>query len=73
MKIAPEQFTYYGHKGSYSNWQELGKWVYDDLVKTRQTLSPDIIQEMNNLVKGLDSDKEKAKRFTSMFKRKQDT
>jgi hypothetical protein len=70
VKIAPEQFTYYGHKGSYSNWQELGKWVYDDLVKTRQTLSPDIIQEMNNLVKGLDSDKEKAKKIYEYVQKK---
>ncbi len=70
VKIAPEQFSYYGHKGSYSNWQELGKWVYDDLVKTRQTLSPDIIQEMNNLVKGLESDKEKAKKIYEYVQKK---
>nr|WP_068892932.1 DUF3857 domain-containing protein [Pedobacter panaciterrae] len=70
VKIAPEQFTYYGHKGGYSNWQELGKWVYDDLIKTRQTLSPNIIQEMNNLVKGLDSDKEKAKKIYDYVQKK---
>jgi len=70
VKIAPEQFTYYGHKGNYSNWQELGKWVYDDLVKTRQTLSPDIIQEMNDLVKGLDTDKEKAKKIYEYVQKK---
>ncbi|WP_214229296.1 DUF3857 domain-containing protein [Pedobacter sp. B4-66] len=70
VKIAPEQFTYYGHKGNYSNWQELGKWVYDDLVKTRQTLSPDIIQEMNDLVKGLNTDKEKAKKIYEYVQKK---
>jgi len=70
VKIAPEQFTYYGHKGNYSNWQELGKWVYDDLVKTRQTLSPDIIQEINELVKGLDTDKEKAKKIYEYVQKK---
>lgn len=70
VKIAPEQFIYYGHKGNYSNWQELGKWVYDDLVKTRQTLSPDIIQEMKDLVKGLDNDKDKAKKIYEYVQKK---
>jgi len=60
VKIAPEVFNYYGHKGKYQNWEELGKWIYDDLIKDRQTLSPAAIDEIKSLVKDLTNDKDKA-------------
>lgn len=40
VKVAAEKFSYYGHQGSYKDWKELGKWVYDDLIKSRQELLP---------------------------------
>ncbi|WP_316799313.1 DUF3857 domain-containing transglutaminase family protein [Pedobacter frigidisoli] len=63
IKIAPEQFTYYNHKGSYTNWQDLGKWVYDDLLKDRTALPLHTIQAIKELVKGEKTDKEKAKKI----------
>ncbi|MFD1255197.1 DUF3857 domain-containing protein [Mucilaginibacter terrae] len=38
IKIAPEKFIYEGYDGSFTNWQELGKWVYDRLLLGRTTL-----------------------------------
>lgn len=70
VKIAPEQFSYYRTKGKYSNWDELGKWIYTDLIKTRQNLSPAVVAEMKSLVQGLNSDKEKAKRIYEYMQRK---
>ncbi|TDQ12097.1 DUF3857 domain-containing protein [Pedobacter metabolipauper] len=70
VKIAPEQFTYYGHKGSYTNWEELGKWFYNDLIKTRQKLSPQTIQEVTELVKGISDDKEKARKIYDYVQKK---
>ncbi len=32
VEIAPEKFSYYGINGSYTNWKELGKWNYDNLL-----------------------------------------
>jgi transglutaminase-like putative cysteine protease len=70
VKIAPEQFAYYRTKGKYSNWEDLGKWIYTDLIKTRQALNPAVVAEMKSLVQGLSSDKEKAKRIYEYMQRK---
>ena len=63
IKIAPAQFSYYKSQGSFSNWNELGKWMYNDLIKSRQQLSPTVIAEVKELVKDLKTDKEKAKKL----------
>ena len=63
IQIAPKQFTYYNHKGSYQNWEELGKWVYDDLIKQRNTLPPATITMVKDLVKDEKTDKEKARKI----------
>lgn len=63
VKIAPQQFTYYGRKGYYSNWQELGKWIYDDLLKDKTVLSPTTIQYVKDLVKDEKTEKDKARKI----------
>lgn len=70
VKISPEQFSYYRTKGRYSNWDELGKWIYTDLIKTRQTLDPAVVAQMKSLVNGLRSDKDKAKRIYEYMQQK---
>lgn len=70
VKIAPEQFSYYGYKGNYKNWNELGKWVYDDLIKSRQTLAPNTIAAARSLVEGLSSEKEKVKKIYEYVQQK---
>lgn len=70
VKIAPEEFNYYGHKGKYQNWEELGKWIYTDLVKDRQMLSPAAIEEVKNLVTGISNDKDKARKIYEYVQKK---
>jgi transglutaminase-like putative cysteine protease len=70
IKVSPVQFTYYKSKGSYSDWKELGKWVYNDLLKSRQILSPATVAEVRDLVKTTDSDKEKARKLYSYMQDK---
>lgn len=70
VKIAPEEFNYYGHKGKYQNWEELGKWIYTDLVKDRQVLSPAAIAEVKNLVTGISNDKDKARKIYEYVQKK---
>lgn len=61
VKIAAKQFSFYGHKGSYQNWEELGKWVYNDLIKNRQQLPESAVQEVKALVNGVNDDQQKAR------------
>lgn len=70
VKIAPEDFNYYGHKGKYQNWEELGKWIYMDLIKDRQALPSEAVAEIKNLVKGINSDKEKARKVYEYVQKK---
>lgn len=51
VKIAPQHFSYYNRESSYTNWQELGKWIYDDLLKGRTTLPESTAQLVKDLVK----------------------
>ncbi len=70
VKIAPEKFTYYGHTGSYKNWDELGKWIYDDLIKDRQQLSEKSVQQIKSLIKDADNEKEKVRRIYNYLQKK---
>jgi len=70
VKIAAEQFSFYRSKGQATNWNDLGKWYYNDLVKSRQTLEPVVIAEMKQLVAGLKTDKEKAKKIYEYMQQK---
>lgn len=63
VKIAPKQFNYFNYEGSYTNWQELGKWQYDNLLKDRQVLSPQTIEIVKNLIKNETNDKDKARKL----------
>lgn len=70
VKIAPEQFTYYNYKGSYTSWEELGKWSYDNLLKGRDILPEATIQTIKALVKDEKTDKEKARKIYQYLQNK---
>ena len=70
IKIAPEQFTYYNYKGTYTNWQELGKWYYDNLLKGRDVLPISTIETIKTLVKDIPTAKEKAKKIYEYLQNK---
>lgn len=70
VKIAATQFSYYGHKGNYKNWEELGKWIYDDLLKGQQTLAPATAEEVKNLVKDIESEKDKVRKIYEYVQKK---
>jgi hypothetical protein len=44
VKIAPEKFSYEGFTGSYTDWNGLGQWTYDNLLKSRGSLSPETVK-----------------------------
>lgn len=70
VKIAPQQFSYYNYKGSYSNWQELGKWYYDNLLKDRDELPIQTINLIKDLVKDEKTAKDKARKIYQYLQEK---
>lgn len=63
VKIAPEKFSYYGMRGSFTNWAELGKWEYDNLLAGRQDLPTETRDRMIELTKDIADPKMKAKKI----------
>ncbi|MGZ3762472.1 MAG: DUF3857 domain-containing protein [Mucilaginibacter sp.] len=63
VKIAPEKFEYEGIKGSFTNWQELGKWQYDKLLLNRQNLPIETITHIKEITDGITDPKLKAKKI----------
>ncbi|MDT3402388.1 DUF3857 domain-containing protein [Mucilaginibacter terrae] len=61
VKIAPEKFSYEGIDGSFTNWNDLGKWVYDKLLNGRTTLPPETVAYLHSLTDTIKEPKQKAK------------
>lgn len=63
VKIVPEKFSYCGLQGNFTNWNELGKWVYDKLISDRQQLPQTTIQYIKDITAGIADPKLKAKKI----------
>lgn len=63
VKVAPEKFSFGGMTGTFTNWQQLGKWMYDNLQRTQTELSPATMQLARDLVKDIPDPKMKAKKI----------
>jgi len=63
VEIAPEKFSYYGINGSYTNWNELGKWEYDKLLATRRDLPEETVAHIKEITKNIADPKLKAKKI----------
>ncbi len=59
IKVVPFEFKY-GEKGSFESWQSFGNWVYR-LNAGRDLLTQNEKIKINDLIKGIDSQQEKAK------------
>lgn len=70
VKIAPLQFEYGGIKGAFTNWQQLGQWIYDKLLNGRDALPPQTVDHIKQLIKGIADPKEKAKRIYEYMQHK---
>jgi len=60
--FASKQFTYEGVSTEVENWEDFGKWVYQDLIKDAYDLNPNTINKIQDLVKDEESDIGKAKK-----------
>lgn len=61
VKFYPENFTYAGIAGEAKTWTELGQWFYNNILKNRDKLSEETLQEVKQLVQGVEDPIERAK------------
>jgi hypothetical protein len=70
VKIAPEQFDYLGIKGSFTNWTEMGTWIFEKLLKDRKELPEATLAHIRELTKALASPREKAQKIYEYVQQK---
>jgi len=70
LMIAPEKFAYQNFTGSFTNWQQLGKWVYDKLIADREQLSPQTLEYVKALTANITDPKLKAKKIFEYMQQK---
>ena len=61
VEVALDQFSLVGVEGSGTNWEELGKWQYENLLKDRNDLPESTLAKIEALTAGAESNVEKAK------------
>ncbi|MGV3586834.1 MAG: DUF3857 domain-containing protein [Adhaeribacter sp.] len=63
VEIAPVTFSYEGITGKFTNWQEYGKWAYDNLLQGRDKLSSATVVAVTTLVQDVKSPEEKIRKI----------
>lgn len=58
--IVPECFSYKGTTGCYNTWETYGSWV-SGLLANRSDVSKKLVDQVTNLVKDIDDEREKVK------------
>lgn len=61
IRIVPENFQYFRKTGHFKNWQEFGKWNFEHLLADKRRLPETTIRHVQELTRGVDSPKDKAK------------
>ncbi|MDX1470767.1 MAG: DUF3857 domain-containing protein [Flavobacteriaceae bacterium] len=61
VKVAPKEFYYEGYEGENSNWEEMGRWMYNELLKDGLELPLETKNEIRSLVQGITDPVEKSK------------
>lgn len=61
VRIVPENFQYFKRSGSFSNWEEFGKWKYDNLLADKRQLPATTVKKVQEMTKTATSPKEKTK------------
>jgi hypothetical protein len=70
LLIAPERFSFYGIDGQFTNWQQLGKWMYDNLIKSRGKLPDETVQYIRSMTADIKDPKLKAKNIYEYMQQK---
>ncbi len=63
VKISPETFNYLGVPGSFTDWNGMGKWIYDKLLASRKALPASTVARMKEITDGITEPKLKAKKI----------
>lgn len=61
VRIVPQHFQYYRKKGSFTDWYEYGKWMYEELLADKKILPPATVSHIKSMTAEAESPQEKAR------------
>lgn len=61
--LSPENFSYYGMKGTFNNWKEYGQWVSNHLLNDKNKLPDATVSYIRQMTQGLSSPIDVAKKI----------
>lgn len=70
VKLAPVTFAFKGIKGSFSNWQEFGSWMNENILKNRDVLPPETVNYIRELTADVPDAKARAKAIYEYMQKK---
>ncbi len=70
LMLAPEKFVYETFSGSFTNWQQFGKWMYDDLIKDREAVPTETANYIKQITDGITDPKLKAQKIYEYMQHK---
>jgi len=70
VKIAPENFKYHGISGSFTTWEQLGKWIYDKLLIDRALIPIETETRIKEITAATTDRKLKAKKIYEYMQQK---
>lgn len=59
--LTSNKFQLAGFDGEFSNWNDFGKWMYDDLIRGRQEIPAQEKIKIQELISDVESDQEKVR------------
>lgn len=70
LRIAPENFKYSGISGTFTGWDDLGKWEYDKLLSTRNALPSATAAYISSITATIANPKDKARKIYEYMQQK---
>jgi len=70
VKIVPKKFYYFKKKGEINDWEDLGKWVYEELLKDKNDLPQATVEKAKEIASKYATDKEKAQALYAYMQQK---
>lgn len=63
LHVALDRFNLEGFEGKAENWDEFGKWYYENLIVGRDELPAETVKEISQMLQGIEDPIEKTKKI----------
>lgn len=70
VRITSGSFFYDGYEGAFTDWNSLGKWIYDKLLVGRDVVPQETVDHIKDITANITDPKEKARKIYEFVQQK---